>query len=398
MKFSSIRFSIIKDDYRPLKDISIRKLANETGIDEFLNKDRATCTVFPEGVIKLSPEKLGSASTQWGGVMEIHKDAARDGGIKTNALVAIHLDNVEIFPKAKLLIYDGEFVINDYLGSASHEAAKKWLNKTWRKSIFSISRTKSLPKKINHYGLAIDFSTDSDDHNVYHWTTRVLPKIKFIKQLPDEIPLAFYPKLTQLQLDCLQIFDIKNPIIVLEKDAISNFESYTLIEGPWAGANPPQLEWLTQEFKNRLPFISENHAIQSSGKKIFIYREEIWARKLLNREQVKDALVRQGYELHSFNGTSIVETARIFSSVDEIVFEHGAAGVWMIFTKPSVKIFEILPERNHYTSKEIANFFEWQAYVINRTYSCIVCKVYKMKPKVEYFVDIDLLLKRISSI
>jgi len=91
------------------------------------------------------------------------------------------------------------------------------------------------------------------------------------------------------------------------------------------------------------------------------------------------------------------ETAEIFSDADEIVFEHGAVGVWLLFAKPSVKVIELLPERNHITSKTIADFFYWQAQVLQQNHRYILGKVEKLEPKLQYSIDLNRLKELLHS-
>ena len=303
-------------------------------------------------------------------------------------MYAIHLQNVEIFPKARLLIYDNEFVIKDYLGEGGQTVAKNWLNKKRSLGNFSVSRSKKIPLATHHYDIGIDFSTDQGDGNVYHWTTRVLPKIQLVRQLPDSIPLIFCQEPTELQVECLKLFDVKNPILIVSSDMVSVFKSYVLIEGPWAGAHLPQLHFLQENFQRALPVITQNHSCPSRARRLFIYREDHWTRNLSNRIEIKEYLMSQGFEAHSIDHVSIFETAAIFSSADEIVFEHGAAGVWLIFAKPGVKIIELLPERNHITSKTIADFFYWQCQALQQNYHYVLGKVTKFQPKLQFSIDL----------
>ena len=75
----------------------------------------------------------------------------------------------------------------------------------------------------------------------------------------------------------------------------------------------------------------------------------------------------QGYEAHLI--------AAIFSSADEIVFEHGATGVRLIFAKPGVTIIELLPERNHITSKKLLIFSTGSASRYNKIFTLFLEKL-----------------------
>jgi hypothetical protein len=397
MPLSKITIEFSKNNQKSLKVISIGKLKQDLPeIDQFLTKDRASFCLFPDAPIALAPPPSDNEII-WGGAMGIQAPTIDNPELINPAVFAIHLQNVEVFPKARLLIYDHEFVISDYLGEGGYEVAKKWLNKQWSIGPITLSRAKVIPPATHHYEIGIDFSTDLGDGNVYHWTTRVLPKIKLVRELPSHIPLIFCQDPTPIQLETLRLFEVMNPILVLELGSVSRFERYFLAEGPWAGAHLPQLDFLRENFQKALPLISKNHSRGQNCRKIFIYREDKWTRHLSNRNEIKKYLVDQGYETYSFDNVSLQETAEIFSDADEIVFEHGAVGVWLLFAKPSVKVIELLPERNHITSKTIADFFYWQAQVLQQNHRYILGKVEKLEPKLQYSIDLNQLKQLLHS-
>jgi hypothetical protein len=382
---------------RLLREISIDKLRLELPLDRLLSVDRASYCVFEQTPVAINLHSSIDNPVLWGGAMGIYPPLDTETNPINPAVFAIHLQNVEIFPKARLLIYDKEFVINDYLGEGGHAVAKKWLSKKWSFGHITLSRSKEIPPATNHYAIGIDFATDQGDGNVYHWTTRVLPKIKLVREISPDIPLVFCQDPTHMQLESLRLFDVKNPIIVVNFGTVSRFKQYLLVEGPWAGAHLPQLDFLRDNFKKALPLISENHSRGQNCRKIFIYREDKWTRHLSNRHEIKKYLVDQGYETHSFDNISLQETADIFSAADEIVFEHGAAGVWLLFAKPSVKVIELLPERNHITSKTIADFFYWQAQALQLNHRYILGQVEKLEPKLQYSIDLNRLKELLHS-
>jgi len=397
MKLSALTLQFSSKENKTLKEISIGTLKQDLPWDQFLSTDRASLCLFPATTIALASQTAQSDPVLWGGAMGIQAPTENDPSLISPAVFAIHLQNVEIFPKARLLIYDREFVISDYLGEGSHEVAQKWLNKKWFIGPITLSRSKTVPPAIHHFEIGIDFSTDQGDGNVYHWTARVLPKIKLVRDLPQDIPLVFCQEPTPMQLESLRLLNVKNPVLVLEFGAVSTFKHYLLVEGPWAGAHLPQLDFLRENFQKALPVISQNHACGKGSRKIFIYREDQWTRDLSNRAEIKEYLVAQGFETHSFDDISLQETADIFSDADEIVFEHGAAGIWLIFAKPSIKVIELLPERNHITSKKIADFFYWQAQALQQNHRYILGKVEQFEPKLQYSIDLNHLKKLLGS-
>jgi hypothetical protein len=395
MKLATITIKFGKDDPH-LNSISISKIKQKLPFDQFLSTDRASFTLFDQTPIAMRPRAPHDNPVLWGGAMGIYPPTNKNLMPINPAVFAINLQNTEVFPKARLLTYDRKIFINDYLGDDGSSVAKRWLNKRWSFGPFCVSRSKAIPTATHFYKIGIDFSTDQGDGNVYHWTVRVLPKIKLVRLLPESIPLVFSQKPTAMQIESLKIFNVKNPILVLSSNEVTAFETYLLVEGPWAGAHIPQLDFLRENFHTALPIISQNHARQIKGNRLFIYREEKWARHLSNRNEIKEYLSGQGFKMYSIDNISIQETIAIFSSADEIVFEHGAAGVWLIFAKPSIKIVELLPERNHITSKTIADFFYWQCQALKQNHQYILGQVNSFEPRLTYSIELKKLQQLID--
>ena len=60
-------------------------------------------------------------------------------------------------------------------------------------------------------------------------------------------------------------------------------------------------------------------------------------------------------------------------------------------------MIELLPERNHITSKKIADFFYWQAQALQQNHRYILGKVEQFEPKLQYSIDLNHLKKLLGS-
>lgn len=394
----SLEISFKKD--RQLDEISIFKLNRSVTLEEFLLLDRASYEVYPECHVEIPSKVVSDPSTPWGMPLGVNRDAVNENNhIVIGPTLAIHLFYVELACKEKLMIYDKNFIIKEYLGPEYHAMGMRWIKKKWGNGLFSLHREKSINNEFVNYDTGIDFSTESGDTNVYHWIARVLPKIKFIKQLPKDIPIVFSYLPNNFQIDCLKFFDVSNPILVINPNKIAKFNSLILIEGPWAVGNPAQENWLIQETLKKVnPFPLDDKYLSNLKKKIFIYRENAARRLMVNQLEVKDLLTQRGYESYSIEGFSYEECVSLFNSAEEVVFEHGASGIWILFTRPDVKVLEILPERNHESSKEMSNYYFWLSCFLKRKFRYVVCKNNKLEPWAEYEVNLDELNVQLDSL
>jgi hypothetical protein len=312
--------------------------------------------------------------------------------------LAIHLNNVELSCADKLLVYDSNYIIREYLGSNFHAMGMRWLSKSWHMGMLTLTREKSFSSECVEHDIAIDFSTEPGDTNVYHWIARALPKLKFIRTLPSTIPLAFSYQPNSFQKECLQFFGIQNPQLILDPNKIAKFKSLVLIEGPWAVGNPAQSDWLVQEALSRIPPAALRSEAPPKAKRIFIYRDKSARRRMVNQNQVKQFLEEKGFQSYVLEDFSFGECVALFNAADEIVFEHGASGIWIMFAKPGTKILEILPERNHASSNEMSNYYFWLGCFAKTRFTCLVCKNLKTNPWAEYAVDIKALHEKLAEL
>lgn len=390
MKLNTISLEVSFRQKRKLNEISIFKLNREVPIEEFLRLDRASYEVYPEGYVEIPSDIISSLDTPWGMPLGINRSSIDENNqIHVASTLAIHLFNVELACKEKLMVYDHNLLIKEYLGQDFHAMGMRWLRKKWSSGVFSLYREKSISSEYVSYDTGIDFSTESGDTNVYHWIARVLPKIKFIKKLPKEIPIVFSYSPNSFQIECLKFFEVDNPILVINPNKIAKFKSLILIEGPWAVGNPSQESWLIQEsLKRAISPALEKNGSSPHQKKIFVYRDKSARRRMINQSAVKSLLLERGFEPYAIEDFSYGECVNLFNSADEVVFEHGASGIWILFTKPDAKILEILPERNHISSNEISNYYFWLSCFLKRKFQYIACKNIRINPWAEYEVNL----------
>lgn len=399
MKLSSIQLSITFRRSSPLTEISISKLMRDASLSDFLSVDRATQIVYPNSAVDIPASIIADKSTPWGMPLGVFQsDINEQNQLQVAPTLAIHLHNVALSSAAKLLIYDGHFIIQEYLGPDFHAMGMRWLSKSYQIGKLSLTRHKTISDDYVSYDTAIEFSTEIGDNNVYHWIAHVLPKIKFVKSLPSTIPLAFAYQPNNFQKECLAFFGINNPILIFDPNKVAKFKSLVLIEGPWAVGNPPQTNWLVNEALSRISTQKESISQPLLGNKIFIFRGSSARRRMVNQSQVKELLEKQGFQSYDLENFSFRDCVALFSEANEIIFEHGASGIWLMFAKPGTVVLEILPERNHASSKELSNYYFWLGLFSELKFQYLICKNLKADPWAEYAVDIVALQDKVSKL
>jgi hypothetical protein len=375
-------------EYRKLQEISIELIRNDVAINRFLESDRASQLVFKGKKYQVDPDVIKNPKTPIEGPFKLNFcNKEGDYIVKVNPTYSIHLENVELFSEIRLMIYKKNYIIKDYLGDDYHQMGMNFIEKKIAYKSLTLTRSKKLPTVTQFHDQGIDFSTNAGDTNVYHWIARVLPKIKFIKDLPASLPLIFTYKPSLFQLNCLNFFDLSNPILIVNPHEGVHFKSLIVIEGPWAVGNFEQSKWLVDQCIPKL----NNHSLTEFRKKIFIYRRAENRRTLLNQGEIKQKLEANGFESYALDDFLFKDCISLFHSASEIVFEHGACGIWLLFANKNAKVIELMPERNHKSSESLSNYYFWLCHFQKLNYNYIVGKNIKLDPWAEYVIDIALL-------
>lgn len=391
MRYKSLTISTGSSicEFDGFREISIHQLSQKVCDSEFFETDRAYRDIFKKSTLELDEALLSSSDTPWGSPVGINKNQVdTKQQLHTPGLFAIRLDKIFVIPRRSILIYDDGLIIKEYLGDVYHWHAMNWIRKkfNWRNLTFQTTKRITKACKSECYG--IDFSTDVGDKNVFHWIARVLPKVYFLKEMPSNWPLVFSYEPNQFQLESLKALGVNNPIMVIDHELPTFFEKYVLIDGAWANTNKLMMSALRDSL---LPQIV-NRSV-SNYKKLFIFREEAWTRKLINRGDIKEYLLAKGFTCLSLDGVGLIDSIAVFNAADEIIFEHGAAGVFLMFAKESAKVIEIIPSKVHVSAKEPTNFFYWLCKILGISFGYIICENIRNEPWAEFELDLRVLKK-----
>lgn len=396
MRYKSLTISTNPSifEFDGFREISVHQLSQKVGDSDFFETDRAYKEIFQISRFLLDEHVLSSPGTPWGSPAGIDiNQVDRNKLLHTPGLFAIRLDKIFVIPRRSILVYDEGLIIKEYLGEVYHRHAMNWVRKKFSYRNLSFQVTKRISKVCHSESCGIDFSTDIGDKNVFHWIARVLPKVRFLQQMPSDWPLVFSYEPNQFQLESLKVLGVTNPILVIDHDGPTFFEKYVLIDGAWASINKLMMSYLRESF---LP-VAISFDVKRY-KKLFIFREDSWTRKLLNRPQIKDYLSSRGFACLSLQGVGLVESISLFQAADEIVFEHGAAGVFLMFAKESAKVIEIIPSKVHVTAQEPTNFFYWLCKMLDISFDYVICENIRNDPWAEFELDLEILKKIMTAL
>ena len=137
----------------------------------------------------------------------------------------------------------------------------------------------------------------------------------------------------------------------------------------------PQFLDLKKSIKILKLFIDDiipNIKVANYGKRIYVRRENVSYRKILNEADLIEKLRKNGFEIFNPNHFEILEQMKIFSEAELIVSPHGSNLSNIIFCKKGTQVIEIAPqidksyERNlSYRYEQLAEICELKHFKIN---------------------------------
>ena len=216
--------------------------------------------------------------------------------------------------------------------------------------------------------------------NYFHWMFDVLPRIGIINEGLNisEIDYFLLPSIDKkFQKETLDLLKIP------EKKRLSskNFRHISapeiiVADHPYCFKNDASNEiqnipfWISKWLKNN--FLHKNNESESKGKKIYIDRSDSSSnvknlRSILNEEDVKDFLKKEGFEFVTLGDLNFTQQVRVINDAEMIIGLHGAGFANLCFCKPKTKIVEL-------RSRSAGKMYENLAKSNSLIYESINCK------------------------
>lgn len=232
--------------------------------------------------------------------------------------------------------------------------------------------TNRFQKKID--GRVLSLVQGGSGNNYFHFLFDIVTKLKIYEEHFSLIDIDYFyvPGINSWQKQILSLFEInEKKLIDSNKYRHIKAREIIAIDHPWYKSG-----YIQKEIKNlpewsifflREKFLDLRKKFKAS-KKIFIDRTDSVYKhcKLINNQEVIEYLEKKGFKSYQTSKLDFFEQIYLFENADIIISPHGAALTNIIFSKPGMTLFELIPQ-NHGSVKceRISNFLKFNYTRIN---------------------------------
>ncbi len=211
-------------------------------------------------------------------------------------------------------------------------------------------------------------------NNFWHWTIDTLTQLEGIeyyqKQTGIKPKLIVEPNIRPWQRDSLKLLGYNENDWMIWQDSrrtvnkliVPSFRrSYEETHGEVSIA---ACQWLKQKMLSKIASIEGN--IASFAPNIFISRRKALGRRIINENEVIDALNPLGFSIYILEDMSYIEQVKLFAQAKIIVAPHGAGLTNLLFADNPI----ILELFGSYVGNEFANLSRGLGF----KYGCLGCR------------------------
>lgn len=212
--------------------------------------------------------------------------------------------------------------------------------------------TNRIQKKVK--GSIFSLAQGTSGNNYFHFLFDIIPKLRIFeeKYSLNTVDYFYVPGIDNWQKKILSLFDIpEKKLIDSQRYRHIKAEKIIAIDHPW------YKKGYVQEEINNLPewivFFLREKFLRCSKKfevsnKIFIDRSDSTFNhcKLINNQEVIEYLKTRGFQSLQVSKLDFFEQIYLFNNADMIIGPHGAALSNIVFSKPGLKLVELIP-KNH---------------------------------------------------
>ncbi len=173
--------------------------------------------------------------------------------------------------------------------------------------------------------------------NYHHWLIETVPLlIRYKNCLPQpDTRLIMSGSLAPFHLETLQLLGLKDRVLTYPTEGLWCPTLYVPELGIYA---PDHL------FSVRNAFLENARLRPKLLRKIYISRVDSNSRRVLNENELKPILEKEGYEWICLEGMSLTAQIKCFSEAQIIIGPHGAGLSNMLFSHTGTRVIEFLPE------------------------------------------------------
>ncbi|MBD2088998.1 DUF563 domain-containing protein [Microcoleus sp. FACHB-1515] len=247
----------------------------------------------------------------------------------------------------------------------------------------------------------------------FHWMIDLLPRLEILQRQIDFQQIDYFlvnSAQRSFQRETLQGFGI-NSNQIIESDRHPHVQAEQLIVPDFVGslgwAQSETIEYLRKQFlpKNYSNFSQKllhngygdlQHPIDRSPTDfpfIYLSRTDACYRRLLNEDQVLDALRPYGFVALTLDSRSVAEQAALFAHAQVIVAPHGSSLTNLVFCQPQTIVVELVsPNYQRHYFWQISQLLNLTHYVVwGRALSCQFLRqlMYPNPLLEDIWIDID---------
>tara|TARA_B100001057_G_scaffold363605_1_gene366317 strand:- start:7031 stop:8125 length:1095 start_codon:yes stop_codon:yes gene_type:complete len=226
--------------------------------------------------------------------------------------------------------------------------------------------TNRLQKKFD--GRVFSLVQGGSGNNYFHFLFDIVTKLKIYEERfsLSDIDYFYVPGINSWQKQILSLFKIdEKKLIDSNKYRHIKAREIIAIDHPWykSGYIQKEIKKLPEWsiFFLREKFLDLRKKFQTS-KKIFIDRTDSLYKhcKLINNQEVIEFLEKKGFKSYQTSKLDFYEQIYLFENAEIIISPHGAALTNIIFSKPGMRLFELIP-KNHGSVKceRISSFLKF---------------------------------------
>ena len=236
---------------------------------------------------------------------------------------------------ARIVGREGVVLLPD--GSYSAESMLGAPNLVERVDYYAPLRRPTVEKPGDYFAL-LDFLTHG---HYYHWMHDRLTSLYGIREhLPPGTKFVIAPRPTLLQQETLRIVGVADDELVeLDPSEVWRVETLHFASPPTlSGAHRPEIDlWLRD-------LILGSYGITPgrTGRRIFISRNQLKYRRVVNEAALLELLDGYGFESCTPEAMSLREQAETFAGAEIVVSTHGSAFTNMLFSAPGLRILDMV--------------------------------------------------------
>ena len=316
---------------------------------------------------------------------------------KITGSIIMNLSDVVVKDNSLLIFYNKNLAIQETYGDKdwlqfrlnkwpkahnSHIAKINFYNKKFYKRI----NTYIIEKKLKTINKPAIYLSGIIEDNFFHWIFDAMPKLYALEKFPSlrKLPIIIRNPLNSYQVEMFKIFGVKNKIICTNGKSFKAKKLFvpTLPSPPVY--SKPVVAWLKKKF-----LINMKKNSLSKKNRIYISRKDAKHRKVINDQQISDALKKFNFKTLVLSQLTLKEQINEFRNAECIILPHGSGASHLLFAQKNCKIIELQ------SPSQLNNMFGCLAKILDYKYGFLVGSENRQS-NFNYTINLGKLLKLVK--